>query len=136
LVDSGTKKFQLDLGKNNSNNSNTYNTEATENDNLKDSILIEQWCLRLKYIFRNNLTYTFTNLKFSKDRIDSNSDSISFYKQAIAFFKSFDTYIRLLPAYRLFNRLKSTKTKGLRVGYRFSYQTTNHSNEIGIGNNI
>lgn len=56
------------------------------------------------------------------------------YKKSIAFFRSLYAYVRLLPAFRLFKRIKAKLNHDLKIGYRFVLPNTDYIDDIGIGN--
>ncbi|CAI2186752.1 3156_t:CDS:10, partial [Funneliformis geosporum] len=54
------------------------------------------------------------------------------YKKSIAFFRSLYAYVRMLPAFRLYKRIKMNLNNALKIGYRFVLPSTNHGDYIGI----
>ncbi|CAG8740612.1 2549_t:CDS:10, partial [Dentiscutata erythropus] len=55
------------------------------------------------------------------------------YKKSIAFFRTLYAYVRLLPAYRLYRRIRKKKlSSALKIGYRFVLPTSRIHDYIGI----
>ncbi|KAH8548020.1 autophagy-related protein 13-domain-containing protein [Umbelopsis sp. PMI_123] len=76
-----------------------------------------------------------------RNRIDLSSnysvDLPNLYKRSIVFFRSLHSYVRLLPAYNLYRRLrKYGNISQLRLGYRMVSVDVEQSGEIGIDASI
>ncbi|TPX34710.1 hypothetical protein SmJEL517_g02674 [Synchytrium microbalum] len=54
------------------------------------------------------------------------------YKKAVMYFRSLYSFIRLMPSYRLFRRLKRSTNGGLGIGYRLSSRRTMPEDEAGL----
>ncbi|KAI9289658.1 autophagy-related protein 13-domain-containing protein [Umbelopsis sp. AD052] len=81
-----------------------------------DKILLESWTLTLNHPIP-----------------DFSVDLPNLYKRSIVFFRSLHSYVRLLPAYNLYRRLrKYGNISQLRLGYRMVSVDTEQSGEIGI----
>ncbi|KAI8837046.1 autophagy-related protein 13-domain-containing protein [Chytridium lagenaria] len=54
------------------------------------------------------------------------------YKKMVMFFRSLYAFTRLLPAYRLFRKLRKSKSGPLKIGYRLSTGRFNQPDEAGL----
>ncbi|ORX91841.1 hypothetical protein K493DRAFT_339120 [Basidiobolus meristosporus CBS 931.73] len=111
LNDELLQKVKVDVG----NGSLSTHLKYIDKISKKQTILLESWQLFL--IEPINLSVV---------------DLPVVYKKSIVFFRSLYTYVRQLPAYRLFRRLRKMKLKGLKLGYRLTTAPTSPENEIGI----
>ncbi|PKC67909.1 hypothetical protein RhiirA1_417554 [Rhizophagus irregularis] len=84
-------------------------------DGKTKNILLESWQLTL-----------------SHPSTDPPPDLPVVYKKSIAFFRSLYAYVRLLPAFRLFKRIKAKLNHDLKIGYRFVLPNTDYIDDIGI----
>ncbi|CAG8671867.1 8188_t:CDS:2, partial [Funneliformis mosseae] len=84
-------------------------------DGKSKNILLESWQLTLSHPLP-----------------DPPPDLPVVYKKSIAFFRSLYAYVRLLPAFRLYKRIKMNLNNALKIGYRFVLPSTNHGDYIGI----
>ncbi|KAK9764422.1 autophagy protein 13 [Basidiobolus ranarum] len=111
LNDELMQKVKVDVG----NGSLSSHLKYIEKISKKQTILLESWQLFLIEPVNSNIV-----------------DLPIVYKKSIVFFRSLFTYVRQLPAYRLFRRLRKMKLKGLKLGYRLTTAPTSPENEIGI----
>ncbi|KAI9263756.1 autophagy-related protein 13-domain-containing protein [Sporodiniella umbellata] len=88
--------------------------------NSVDHILIETWVLTLKSPFGYNV------------------DLPNLYKRSIIFFRSLHSFVRLLPTYDLYRKIrKASESNPLSIGYRLSSNPNAHySSEIPLDSNI
>ncbi|CAG8502720.1 2799_t:CDS:10 [Ambispora gerdemannii] len=115
LTDENLRRHKVDLqnlsrlsGNNNHKNGKTARSSATTTKN----IMLESW----------QLTLSNSTLEFPPEVPIT-------YKKSIAFFRSLYNFVRLLPAYRLFKRLRRMK---LKVGHRIIVPTGNINADIGL----
>ncbi|GBC04048.1 hypothetical protein RclHR1_05490011 [Rhizophagus clarus] len=84
-------------------------------DGKTKNILLESWQLSL-----------------SHPSTDQPPDLPIVYKKSIVFFRSLYAYVRLLPAFRLFKRIKTKLNHDLKIGYRFVLPNADYIDDIGI----
>ncbi|CAG8457384.1 4027_t:CDS:10 [Ambispora leptoticha] len=106
LTDENLRRHKVDLQNLSRLNKNSKATKLTTN------IMLESW----------QLTLSHSTLEFPPEPPIA-------YKKSIAFFRSLYAFVRLLPAYRLFKRLRRMK---LKIGHRFILPTGNINPDIGL----
>ncbi|KAK9710119.1 autophagy protein 13, variant 2 [Basidiobolus ranarum] len=105
------QKVRVDIG----NGSLSTHLKYIDKISKKQTILLESWQLFLMEPVNSSVV-----------------DLPIVYKKSIVFFRSLYTYVRQLPAYRLFRRLRKMKLNGLKLGYRLTTAPMTPDNEIGI----
>ncbi|RIA97215.1 autophagy-related protein 13-domain-containing protein [Glomus cerebriforme] len=93
---------------------NVHNSGENE-DSKPKNILLESWQLTL-----------------SHPSADPPPDLPIVYKKSIVFFRSLYAYVRLLPAFRLYKRIKMELNHDLKIGYRFVLPNADYIDDIGI----
>ncbi|ORY06292.1 hypothetical protein K493DRAFT_310625 [Basidiobolus meristosporus CBS 931.73] len=111
LNDELMQKVRVDIG----NGSLSSHLKYIDKISKKHTILLESWQLFLMEPVGSGVV-----------------DLPVVYKKSIVFFRSLYTYVRQLPAYRLFRRLRKMKLNGLKLGYRLTTTPMTPDNEIGI----
>ncbi|CAG8743291.1 12635_t:CDS:2, partial [Acaulospora morrowiae] len=85
-------------------------------DRATKNIMLERWQLSLSY-----------------QPTVPQSELPVVYKKSIAFFRSLYAYVRLLPVYRLYKRIRKMRhSNALKIGYRFVLPSNNTQDNIGI----
>ncbi|KAJ9086944.1 autophagy protein 13, variant 2 [Entomophthora muscae] len=82
---------------------------------LKKTILLESWCLLLS------------------GAKDCQLELPTIYKHGITYFRSLQSFVKILPASSLNQRLKKFKKYGLKIGYRLLTAVSTIETEIGFG---
>ncbi|KAF0482043.1 autophagy-related protein 13-domain-containing protein [Gigaspora margarita] len=89
---------------------------SNENNKSSKNIVLESWQLTLSHPLPDPLP-----------------ELPVVYKKSIAFFRTLYAYVRLLPAYRLYRRIRKKKlSSALKIGYRFVLPTSRFHDDIGI----